>query len=69
MNVPPATSRPTSTRMIATRDSGRHVGSGGISKVTSTSPASAAFSSRIRASTSRSRSTTLRRTGSGLADG
>ena len=48
------------------RDSGRQVGSGATSNVTSTSPDRAALSSRIRPSSVRSRSTPARRTGSGL---
>ena len=41
--------RPTATRPRAIRDNGRQVGSGGTSNETSTSPESAARSSRIRA--------------------
>jgi hypothetical protein len=67
--TPAATTTPAMTSMIAIRDSGRHVGSGGTSNVTSISPASAALSSRMRVSSPRIRSTTLRRTGNGFADG
>ena len=65
----PATISPTTTSTIAIRDSGRHVGAGGTSNETSTSPASSAVSSRIVASRRRSRSTTCSRTGNGLGEG
>ena len=60
---------PAATRPRAIRESGRQVGSGGTSKLTSTSPESAAFSSRIRVSSLRNRPTTWSRTGSGFGDG
>ena len=61
-----ASRMPMTTSATDSRDSGRQVGSGATSKLTSISPASAAFSSRIRPSSARSRSTEARMTGSGF---
>ena len=68
------TGRPTMTSPMTTsaterRDSGCQVGSARPRNRPSTSPDSAARSSRIRPSRVRRRSTAARRTGSGLADG
>ena len=57
------------TSPIDQRDSGCQTAAGATSNWTSTSPDRAALSSRIRRSIVRSRSTVLRRTGSGCGDG
>ncbi|OGO57558.1 MAG: hypothetical protein A2V85_10235 [Chloroflexi bacterium RBG_16_72_14] len=68
-NAAPAITMPTRTSAIDHRDRGRHLTSGGTSKLTWTSPSSSALRVEMDAPTARSRSTLERSTGSGVDAG